>query len=225
MGLEDMIVTIADVLDLTELREIRGQLDRAAFGDGAVTAGERAKRVKKNLQLRPGETDVRTRVKKALMRHPEFKKAVLPKNVRPPLINRYETGMEYGFHVDNAIMGDKRDCRSDVSVTLFLNGPEAYEGGTLEIETPLGVQQVKLPAGAAVLYPSSFRHRVSRVESGQRLAAVTWAQSLVRDPAQREILYELDRIRTYLHQAAPDGEEADIAERTYSNLLRMWAET
>ena len=220
-----MIVTIADVLDLTEIREISRKIEDADFVDGASTAGARARRVKKNEQLATGETDVRPVVLQALLRHGEFKRAALPKKVRTPLISRYNAGMEYGLHVDNALMGSGQLERADVSVTVFLTGPDAYEGGELEIQSPFGPQSVKLPAGAAVLYPSSCLHRVCPVLSGERLAAVTWAQSLVRDAAKREILYELDSVRSYLHQHAPDSREANLADKNYSNLLRMWAET
>ena len=220
-----MIVTIADVLDLTELRRIREMLETAAFTDGSTTAGKRARRVKNNEQLAPGQSEARHLIEEALTRHKEFLRAALPKKIRRPLISRYKAGMDYGLHVDNALMGSDRDTRTDISVTVFLSGPDSYEGGELEIESPFGPQVAKLPAGAAIIYPSSCLHRVCPVEAGERLAAVTWVQSVVRDPAKREMLYELDGVRSYMHHSAPNARETDLADKTYSNLLRMWAET
>jgi PKHD-type hydroxylase len=220
-----MIVTIPDMLDLTELRQICQKIAEANFDDCRKTAGKRAKLVKKNEQLGADQTKLKEEIKKALLRHPEFKRVALPKKVRTPLISRYKSGMEYGLHVDNALMGSDRDTRTDISVTLFLNGPDSYEGGELEIESPFGLQLVKLPAGAAVVYPSSCLHRVCPVEKGERMVAVTWVQSLVRDPAKREILYELDQVRSYLHDHASNCRETNLADKNYSNLLRMWAES
>lgn len=219
-----MIVTIPDMLDLTELRQIHKKIAEASFDDGRKTAGNRARLVKKNEQLGTDQTKLKEEIKKALFRHPEFMKAALPKKVRTPLISRYKAGMEYGLHVDNALMGTDRDTRSDISVTLFLSSPDSYEGGELEIESPFGLQLVKLLAGAAVLYPSSCLHRVCPVQEGERLVAVTWVQSLVRDPAKREILYELNQVRSYLHNHASQHRETNLADKNYSNLLRMWTE-
>ena len=219
-----MLLTIGDVLDLTELREIRREAEAAAFRDGRMTAGYRAKAVKKNEQVAPGQGEIGDKVRKALQRNPEFKRAAFPRKVRLPIISRYQPGMEYGTHVDDALMGPASDCRSDISVTVFLSDPGDYEGGELEIENAFGPQQVKLPAGAAVLYPSSSLHRVRPVETGERLAAVTWVQSQVRDPQKRELLYELGQVRSYLHKEAKEAHATDLAFKTYANLLRLWAE-
>ena len=219
-----MIVCIPDVLDLTELREIRTVLDAQDFQDGKRTAGKRAKRVKHNEQLAPGESPARKMVLNALRRHPEFQRAAIPKTIRPPLISRYRPGMQYGLHVDDALMGPNRSERTDLSATVFLNNVDDYDGGELEIQSPFGRQEVKLPAGAAVVYPSSTLHRVLPVTRGERLVAVTWVHSLVRDAAQREILYDLQRVRELLCRVAPDEDETDLAFKSHSNLLRMWSE-
>ncbi|NIR27813.1 MAG: Fe2+-dependent dioxygenase, partial [Gammaproteobacteria bacterium] len=59
---------------------------------------------------------------------------------------------------------------------------------------------------------------------GERRVAVTWVQSLVRDPARRELLYELDLARERLLRERPDAEETRRVDNTYVNLVRMWAE-
>lgn len=223
-----MLTCIPDLLTRAELRQLREVIDTGAFQDGAATAGFRAKRVKQNLQLdkaSDGMEQARKTLMAAIKRHPEFQRAALPRTIRPPLISRYEPGMEYGLHVDDALMGPGKRERSDLSMTIFLNDPGDYDGGELLCEGGMGPQEIKLPAGAAVLYPSSTLHRVAPVTRGQRLAAVTWVQSFVRDPTRREVLYDLDRIRQHLHETAPAAEETDLAFKTHANLLRMWSET
>lgn len=222
-----MLATIEDVLDWPALKTIRKALAEGEFVDGNKTAGFRAKRVKRNEQLSPKD-DSRGKIDKmvvdALRRNAEFQRVVLPKVIQRPLFSRYNIGMNYGLHVDDALMGSGSKLRSDVSVTVFLSSPEDYEGGELEMASPYGPQEVKLPAGWAVAYPSSTLHRVKPVTEGERLAAVTWVQSYIADPARREILYDLDKVRRRLGSVDPDGEETDLAFKAYANLLRMWSD-
>jgi PKHD-type hydroxylase len=114
--------------------------------------------------------------------------------------------------------------RSDVSITVFLSDPAGYDGGELVINTPFGEQQVKLPAGDAVMYPSSSLHRVAEVTRGERFVAVTWLQSLVRDPARRELLHELNSVREHMLASAPESEDAKLVNKSYVNLVRMWGD-
>ncbi len=220
-----MLAVIADLLDAETLGRIRQELTRSAFVDGKTTAGYRARRVKANEQLACGDHAVRDLVVDALKRNKTFKKLALPKAIRPPLISRYRPGMTYGYHVDDAMMGDDKTARSDVSVTVFLNDPDDYEGGELEILSGFGPSSAKLPAGAALVYPASTLHRVCPVTRGERLVAVTWVQSLVRDPAQREILHDLQQIQERLNAIDPEAQETNLAFKSYSNLLRMWSES
>jgi len=88
--------------------------------------------------------------------------------------------------------------RTDVSFTLFLADPESYDGGELVIETAAGEDDLKLPAGSMVAYPSTALHRVAPVTRGERLVAVGWAQSYVRDAARREILFDLETAKRRL---------------------------
>ena len=220
---------IPDILDRPTLKKIREAIEEGEFEDGRRTAGRYAKRVKHNLQLKR-ESEQATRIKativRALRRNPTFNRVAIPRSIRPPLISCYREGMNYGLHVDDALMGRAaQKARSDVSVTVALNSPEDYDGGELVIHGSFGEQEVKLPAGAAVVYPSSAVHRVAPVSRGERLAAVTWVQSYVRDPEMREILYDLYQVREMLAKADPEGEETALAGKTYTNLLRMWSET
>jgi len=153
--------------------------------------------------------------------NPVFRLAVRPKTLSPLILSRYEPGTAHGSHVDDALMGG---VRTDVSFTLFLADPGSYDGGALVIETSAGEDDVKLPAGSLVAYPSTTLHRVEPVTSGVRLAAVGWARSFVRDPAKREILFDLDTARQRLFERDGKSAEFDLVSKSSANLLRMWAE-
>ncbi|MGB8698566.1 MAG: Fe2+-dependent dioxygenase [Thermosynechococcaceae cyanobacterium] len=231
-----MLLTIDDLLTAEELAFINPLLNQAEFVDGKLTAGWHAQLVKHNAQLpadHPQGGDLRHLVRSALNRHPLFQAAVQPMAIHTILFSRYDVGMSYGLHVDNALMGGNLDLdtdsatkryRSDVSWTLFLNDSTDYEGGALAIEGNEGVQSFKLKAGAAVLYPSSFLHQVEPVTAGMRLVAVGWVQSLIRDPVQRAILFDLDAARRSLFRQYGKTPEFDLISKTHANLLRQWSE-
>jgi PKHD-type hydroxylase len=223
-----MLLTIPGLLNSAQIVKIHQTLEGAEFADGRLTAGFAAARVKSNLELKP-EPERRERLVRILMAslgHNEtFRFAALPHRVADPIFARYTPGMTYGDHVDDPIMGTQGPrFRTDVSMTVFLNDPESYDGGELAIRTPFGDRQVKLPAGDAVLYPSSSLHRVTPVTRGERLVALTWVQSYVRDPARRELLYELNLAREHLLKEAPGTDTTGYVDRSYANLLRMWSE-
>ena len=223
-----MLVTIPDVLDQQRLDYVRSVLDNASFVDGKLSAGMAAKRVKQNEELAADTQQLEqlnNLVMGNLVQHPLYQSAALPAKIAAPYYARYQPGMAYGDHVDDAIMGPAQGrYRSDVSVTVFLNAPQEYDGGELVIRTSFGNQSIKLPAGQAVIYPSSSLHHVAEVTRGARLVAISWAQSMIRDPAQRELLYGLNQARESLLQQRPDEEETKQVDIAYSNLFRMWAE-
>ncbi len=221
-----MILCIDKILTSTELETAIAKLETAKFIDGKATAGWHARLVKNNSQLPQGSTAleiVRDIINVALQRHVLFQMAVRPHIIRPITISRYEIGMTYGTHVDNALMHDPL-MRSDVSMTLFLSDPASYEGGELIIESTQGEAGFKLPAGAAIVYPSSTLHRVEAITKGVRLAAVTWIQSIVREPQQREILFDLDTARQMLFEASGKTPAFDLISKSHANLLRQWME-
>lgn len=222
-----MIVCIDNVLTPEELERIHLSLNDAEFVDGKLTAGIYAKTVKDNHQLKgdsDAARDVKAIVNQALKQNSLFQTAVRPKSIRPLLFSRYEAGMFYGLHTDNALMGDDILTRSDVSLTLFLNDPNTYSGGELVIDTSLGEQFFKLAAGSMIVYPSTFLHRVAEVTEGVRLAAVTWVQSLIRDTHEREMLFELDTVRRAVFEKHGKTVEFDLLCKLHANLLRKWAE-
>ncbi|MCG6967826.1 MAG: Fe2+-dependent dioxygenase [Chromatiaceae bacterium] len=222
-----MLIQIPELLNAAQLDKIHELLDQARFVDGRLTAGMAASKVKNNeeLALDPELLQRLYRIIMASVGHSAvFRSAVLPAKVADFIFARYQPGMHYGDHVDDPIMGQGPKFRTDVSMTIFLNPPETYDGGELVIRTPFGEQQVKLPAGHAVVYPSASVHRVAEVGRGERLVALTWIQSFVRDAARRELLYELDQAREQLLRSDPQSDVAKNVDRSYVNLLRMWAE-
>lgn len=223
-----MLITIPDVLDQERLNFISQALEKATFVDGTLSAGMAAKRVKNNEELSADDTlmqQLNNLVMGSLVQHDEFKAAALPFRVAAPYYARYSKGMTYGVHVDDPIMGEAgQQYRSDVSTTVFLNEPDAYEGGELIIQTSFGEQAIKLSAGSAVVYPSSSLHHVAEVTKGTRLVAVTWSQSMIRDPAKRELLYQLNQARESLLKQRPNDAETKQVDVAYVNLFRMWSE-
>jgi PKHD-type hydroxylase len=223
-----MLLCISDVLDTAELKNgVVAKLNQAKFVDGKLTAGWHARMVKHNTQLQDDGTGVVQELQQCVMaaleRNALFKMAARPKAIRPLLFSRYEAGMNYDTHVDNALMGNNGGwLRSDISLTLFLSDPETYLGGELVIESSQGEQAFKLPAGAMILYPSSTLHRVEPVTKGVRLAAVTWVQSLVRDMGDREILFDLDTALQSLFNKYGKTVEFDLLSKSHTNLLRKW---
>jgi PKHD-type hydroxylase len=222
-----MLTIIEAVLNSKQLDVAHRIIDSGKFVDGRSSAGKAAVRVKHNEELSLDEQqfrDLNNLVMGSLVRHPVYRSAAMPLRVAAPYYARYTPGMAYGLHVDDPVMGQGEIYRSDVSATIFLNPPEAYGGGELVIQTPFGEQQVKLAAGDAVIYPSSSLHRVAEVTRGERLVAVTWIQSMVREPDKRALLHELNQARETLMEERPDAAETDRVNHSYINLVRMWSE-
>jgi PKHD-type hydroxylase len=221
-----MILCIADIFDATRLAELRDEIAGGQFVDGILTAGWASRLVKNNEQLASGPAARTSQqlVIDALRANPVFSTAVMPKRFFPPLFARYQPGMKFGTHMDNAIMGDDQ-LRSDVSITVFLSAPEEYDGGELVMETTAGESAYKLPAGHAVVYPSNMLHRVNEVTRGIREVAVTWAESLIRSADRREVIFDIERVRRTMFERDGKTPEFDLLHKTVSNLRRMWAET
>lgn len=223
-----MLASIEHLISAQNLIKIRQLLDDSPFVDGKLSAGMVAKQVKKNQEMNPHSehfNQLNELVMGNLVRHPRYRAAAWPKRVAAPFYARYETGMEYGEHVDDPVMGQQGDLyRTDVSTTIFLSEPDEYEGGELVIRDTYGERQIKLPAGCAIIYPSHSRHYVAPVTKGVRLVAVTWAQSTIRDPVKREMLYELNQAREMLYKELPDSEATRKVSATFNNLVRRWVD-
>lgn len=222
-----MLLEIPRVLDTERLADVQRLLANGRFVDGRQSAGMTAGQVKNNRELEPEAPEVKQLnriVLGSLYRHPTFRSAALPYRLSGAFFARYSEGMAYGDHVDDPVMGERERYRSDVAITVFLSDPADYDGGELVIRTAFGDQAVKLAAGDAVIYPASSLHRVAEVKRGERLVAVAWSQSLVRDAAKRELLYELDTVREALRRAMPEALVTAKVDHCYVNLVRLWAE-
>lgn len=221
-----MLVVVPGLLNEAQLNKIQAIVDRVGFVDGRATAGMAAGRVKRNEELAP-DREAQALVNRILMaalgHNARFRSAALPNRMADFIIARYHPGMTYGDHVDDPIMGGGK-FRTDVSMTVFLSPPDAYDGGELVVRTTFGEKRIKLAAGDAVVYPSASVHHVAEVTRGERLVALTWIQSFVRDAARRELLFELDQARGHYLRTDPDAEATKYVDRSYANLLRMWGE-
>ena len=227
-----MLTRVPQVLDAGQVRAMRTRLAEAgsAWVDGRATAGHQGAQVKRNQQIAEDSAvgrELGAAILAALERNPLFISAALPSRVYPPLFNRYEGGMHFGSHVDGAVRllpGTNLKLRTDLSATLFLSAPEEYDGGELLVEDAYGTHGVKLPAGDLVLYPATSLHKVNPVTRGARLASFFWVQSMVRDDAQRTLLFDLDMAIVRLTRDAPGHEALVSLTGSYHNLLRMWSE-
>ena len=222
-----MFVEIPDILNETQLKAVRSVLGQARFVDGKLSAGKTAQIVKNNEELAADEecfSALNDVVMSQLVQHPLYLQTAMPARICAPIYARYTTGMGYGGHIDDPVMGPPQSrYRSDISISVFLSEPDEYEGGELCIESIEGVTAVKLRAGHALLYPSTSYHSVREVTSGERLVAITWVQSYIRRADQREILIQMDQARQAL-EADGNASARQSLDLSYANLFRMWAE-
>lgn len=225
-----MLLAIPDVLNAGQVAQARQILDAAQWVDGKVTAGHQSARAKDNQQLpegSPAAQQLGEMILNALGQNALFISAALPLRVFPPLFNRYQGGQSFGTHVDNAIRqvpGSGHRIRTDLSATLFFSGPEEYDGGELIVEDTYGTHSVKLPAGQMILYPSTSLHHVKPVTRGARVCSFFWIQSMIRDDAERTMLFDLDLAIQRIGRDMPEHPSAVQLTGVYHNLLRRWAD-
>ncbi|MFT4935143.1 MAG: PKHD-type hydroxylase [Pseudoalteromonas distincta] len=226
-----MMLHIPEVLTKAQVADLRRLIDAGAWVDGNVTSGTQSALAKRNAQLPEASPEAQAageRILDALSRNPLFVTAALPQTVFPPLFNRYGGGQTFGLHIDNAVRqsGDGRvRIRSDLSATLFLTEPEDYDGGELLVEDTYGVHEVKLPAGDMILYPASSLHQVRAVTRGARVSSFFWIQSMIRDDAQRSLLFQMDiAIQQLAGKVGAGAPELVALTGAYHNLLRMWGD-
>jgi PKHD-type hydroxylase len=219
-----MQIVIGGILSTAEIETVADTLERARFVDGRATAGFAARLVKDNRQAEGSDRTletIRKLVAERILGNDVFRLAVRPKMLSELLFSRYEPGMHYGSHVDDALMDG---MRTDVAFTLFLCDARSYDGGELTIESAAGEDTFKLDAGSLVAYPATSLHRVTDVTRGARVAAVGWARSFIRDPARRELLFDLDTARRQLFARDGKSAEFDLLSKSFANLMRMWVE-
>lgn len=225
-----MILHVPHVLTGEQVARCREVMTQSKWVDGRVTAGHQSAQVKHNLQLPEDSAEARElgdMIIAALERQPLFITTALPLRVFPPIFNRYDEGMSFGTHLDNAvrqIAGTPFRIRTDLSATIFLSQPDEYGGGELVIDDVYGARTVKLPAGDMVLYPATSLHHVKPVTRGVRLASILWVQSMVRDEGHRRLLFDLDIAIQQVNQALPNHPAVVALTNCYHNLLRRAAE-
>jgi len=222
-----VLLTFDNVLNAEELAQLDKDVRAEDFEDGRKTAGWHARLVKNNTQMTA--TNERTEralkiIRHAIERHSDFARAFRPRAIRPILISRYTEGHSYGAHVDDPFMGRPGAIRTDLAMTLFLSDTASYEGGALLLESTFGQQRVKLGRGSMVVYPATTLHQVEAISSGVRLVAVAWAQSIIRDPVHREMIWDLDNARRQMFDKDGKTPAFDLISKTHANLLRMWSE-
>jgi PKHD-type hydroxylase len=227
-----MLLRVPEVLSPDALARCRAIVEAADWADGRITAGSQSEQVKNNRQLpEDGEAAraARALVLEGLSRSALFFTGALPKKIFPPLFNRYDGATNaFGNHIDNSVRtwaATGAHVRTDLSATLFLSDPAEYDGGELVIEDTFGTQAVKLAAGDLILYPASSVHRVNPVTRGTRLGSFFWIESMVRDDAQRKLLFDLDMAILALRESDGDTDTAVKLTGCYHNLMRMWAAT
>jgi len=221
-----VLLRIKNLLAPAEIARLSAISREVRFVDGR--ASNPANTTKNNLQADPGDqryVESAQIVSTAFGRSREFMDFAMPKHIAPPLLCRYEPGMQYGAHADAALIqiGNAR-LRSDLSCTVFINDPSTYDGGELSIEIGNLALPFKGAAGEAIVYPSTTLHEVVPVRSGQRLVSITFIESYIADEHQRSQVYELNEI------AALEGNTMKWESRVRldvvrQNLMRMWSET
>lgn len=222
-----MLLWLQKILDADEIARLGRLAEQANFLDGGLSAPELGRKgVKKNLEMKirsKQQTQFEEIVLAALERNETFRTAAVPKVIQRPILSKYDVGMHYGTHIDNPIQRHPEPMRLDLSITIFLREPDTYGGGELVLDTGYGEKAIKLPAGDGMLYPTTMLHRVAPVTSGYRLAAITWIQSMVRDQAQRQILYDLALSTQWALKTAPESPDYHRLNNARANLIRMWA--
>lgn len=224
-----MIFKIAAFTDDEKIATIKQMIGDLEWRDGRETAGKVAQQVKRNLQA-VMNTDsgkaIRAELRPLIEKNRVFRAAARPRRMSSLMVSKTGNGGHYGPHVDNALMGKGTNrLRTDLSFTLFLSNAEDYEGGELVVHNAGVAQAIKGDWGQMVLYPSTTIHEVKPVTKGERIVCVGWVESLIADPAQRELLFDLENLRTTLRQKHDaNAPEMLTLDKSMANLLRMWCE-
>lgn len=220
-----MVAVIRELLSKDQVKTIAAKLFSAQFVDGSSSGGPLGKDIKKNTQVPPNSPQYREMsdlVMGIIKTNETVALKGMPRRILSPIFASYTTGNKYGEHIDAALMGPYPGMRTDLSMTIFLNQPDAYEGGDLVLTTDFGEMVYKENAGDAVLYPTHYLHHVNPVTKGRRLAIVTWMESMIPNPLQREVLADLAETQSILVGSDIDKRAILMLEKGRLNLMRMW---
>lgn len=224
-----MILSISAIDDAAQLLAVQELITGLTWQDGSKTAGKVAQTVKRNEQAvmeGPQGQAMRQAVLPHIIENPILRSAARPRRFAHLIVSKTKDGGFYGPHVDNALMGQgNARMRSDLSFTLFLTPPDEYDGGELVVHSASTTQSIKAAAGQLVLYPSSSIHEVRPVTRGERVVCIGWIESLIADPTQRELLFDLENARNSLGKSLPSNATGELLrlDKTIANLSRMWS--
>jgi PKHD-type hydroxylase len=224
--MSNQFIQIPSLLSQEELLQLESMISIANFVDGKLTASFAAREVKNNQQIDAADSlinEINSFLFNIIQNNQLFQTVTIPKTVHRFLVSKYVAGQYYGWHVDSPVMGNPV-VRTDLAMTIFLSDPDTYKGGELVLQTGSGVVSLKPAKGDAIVYPCQYLHGVNAVETGERLAAVTWIQSIVKSPEQRQLLLQLSQVHSMIAQKDKQSAEAQLLLQTYSNLWRMWAD-
>lgn len=228
LSVPSSIIHVAQLLKPQDLQHVLTLIRQIPFEEGKNTASGSAREVKNNMQATRSEDPFKRQVQQlvfaSIAGNPLIQSAVMPKNILPPIISKYSNGMEYGWHTDSPVMTIDYTIRCDLSITVFLSEPESYTGGELVIHTPSGYVEYKLAAGDAIIYPTTRLHCVKPVTEGERVACVTWIQSLIKETERRELLFQVKSIQEQVASRDMQAPENLMLLQVYSNLMRMWTD-
>lgn len=220
-----MFLEIPDLLTPQEVARMRAIAQESNFVDGRITNPHNV--TKNNQQIdynTPGYKESAAFLHQALFRDERFRDFAYPTFVAPPLLCRYGPGQSYGVHSDAAVQQiGQRKMRFDVSCTIFISDPEDCEGGELTAHFGDKAVKVKGKAGSAIVYPSVTLHEVAPISKGERLVAITFIESEVRDPAKRHLLYLLNEIYA-LEGDRMEWKNRILLKHVHTSLYRMWGE-
>jgi PKHD-type hydroxylase len=220
-----MFHELDDVLTAGELARLAAIATASRFVDGRISNPH--SEVKENLQIDPADArreEASKLMAGALFRNEDFRNFAFPRVLAPPLLAKYAPGMRYGAHSDAAFLPvGQRPLRSDLSCTLFIGAPDAYDGGELAIHLGSRTVEFKGKSGSAVVYPSNTLHEVKPVTAGERLVGLTFIESMVPDGRHRELLYELNEVAA-LEGFNMSQENRTRLEYVRNDLRRIWGE-
>jgi PKHD-type hydroxylase len=219
-----MFKEIPDLLGPAQVAELKSIAAGAKFVDGRIS--NPYAKMKQNLQLHdePAYQKSANLISQAMFGHEDFRNYAFPVAILPPLMTRYTPSMHYGPHADAAFLQlGKMTLRSDLSCTIFLNDPDAYEGGALRIRLGTRDMRFRGPPGSAIVYPSNTMHEVEPVTEGERLVAITFIQSRIADSFRRELLYELNEVAA-LEGLGMAPENFTRMQLIQASLLRYWGD-
>ena len=155
-----MFLEIDEVLTQAEVERLRVLAKGARFAEGRLSNPHT--KVKNNLQIDhadPAHAEASSLMARALDRNESFRNFAYPRALAPPMLARYVPGMHYGAHTDAAFLPvGQRPLRSDISCTLFIADPGAYQGGELSIHLGSRAVTFKGKPGAEITSPPHTLH-------------------------------------------------------------------